>query len=266
MRLLIKIWQRLTDPVFFQKRFRIFQRAIREPVEVDGVNSIQEVNDFRHAVVFVAHPDDESFCSGLICQLIDAGARVDVLCLTRGEGGPTGGLNREDLGKAREVEMRRACRVLGVTELIFLDHVDPVAKEFRLFAPDVSEADLAKQVRPFLKGADLIISHGSSGEYWHPAHLLVHAAVKRAIVRLPDCQWMTFLANQRKHDIPKLVNTDDPAHLTLDVSHLHGRRKAALDCHTSQLPLFGRFAEGTVDDFVEKTSIEAYCIKDPEND
>ena len=149
MRNLFKIWQRLTDPVFFRKRLRIIGRSVREPVEVGSMNSIKELGHFQRAVVFVAHPDDEVFCSGLICHLVDAGTTVDMLCLTRGEGGPTGGLKREELGAAREKEMWKSCDVLGVNELTFLGHIDPVAKEFRVYAPDVSETDLAKQVMPF---------------------------------------------------------------------------------------------------------------------
>lgn len=266
MQILIKIWQRLTDPVFFQKRFRLLKRRVTGPMEVDGLSVVEKVDRFDRVIVFVAHPDDETFCSGLICSLVDEGATVEVLCLTRGEGGPLGGLEREELGSAREAEMRKACDVLGVSKLTFLDHVDPVAKEYRVYAPAVSEKDLAEQVRPYFEKADLVVSHGSCGEYWHPAHLLVYSTVTRIMKTLSNCQWMTFLANQSDHPIPKLINNDDPAHVVMNVSALNRRRKAALDCHLSQRSLFARFAGGTVDDFIEKTSIESYCIKDRGND
>ncbi len=76
--------------------------------------------------------------------------------------------SRESLGRVRAEEMKRACEILAVDELIFLGHVDPEGKGYKVFAPEVSAADLAAQLRPHLAGFDLVVSHGSSGEYWHP--------------------------------------------------------------------------------------------------
>lgn len=263
MQILKKIWQRLTDPIFFRKRFRQLLRCCGKLEEVPENRTIAVLGDFRHVVVVVAHPDDETFCSGLICQLVSAGKTVDLLCLTRGEGGPRGEWTRRELGKVREAEMVRACRVLGIRELVFLDHVDPVAKEHKVFAPDVSAGDLADQMAPYLEKADYVVTHGSSGEYWHPAHLLVHEAVGIAVADRP---WMTFLAAREDHPIPKLVNLDDPAHLVLDVSGKKTIRRKALSCHESQASLFRRFAGGSLADFVAKTSIESYCVRGLEID
>lgn len=225
---------------------------------VPSVRSIEELGAIHHVVVVVAHPDDETFCSGLICQFVERGTVVDLLCLTRGEGGPTGPWTREELGKAREAEMRKACELLGIRKLVFLDHVDPVGRQDRVYAPAVSAADLANQIRPYFQSADFILTHGSSGEYWHPAHVLVHRAVSLAA---GDCSWATFLAAREKHPIQKLVNPDDPANFILDVSGQSLMRKAALACHESQVPLFCRFAKGTLDDFIAKTSTEDYCVR-----
>jgi LmbE family N-acetylglucosaminyl deacetylase len=42
----------------------------------------------QHLVVVVAHPDDETFgCGSLIAQASADGARVRVICATRGEAG-----------------------------------------------------------------------------------------------------------------------------------------------------------------------------------
>lgn len=262
MRILRKVWQRSIDPVFYRKRFRDFIRRFRRFDDQPKVRSIEPLGSLKRAVVFVAHPDDETFCSGLICHLVETGVEVHVLCLTRGEGGPTGGATRAELGRVREEEMRRACAILGVARIEFLDHVDPVAGEFRVFAPDVSAADLAAQVRPFLKEADLLISHGSSGEYWHPAHLLVHRASRMALVGSDDTTWLTFLARNPIHPIPRLVNGDDPVYLDLEVDDRGQVRWEALSCHASQLSLFAKFAGGTsAEDFVEKTERETYCLQ-----
>lgn len=259
MRVLRKIWSRLFDPVFYRKRLRVAMRCCRSFDDEPKSCSIDALGPLGKATVFVAHPDDETFCSGLICRLVDAGVEVHALCLTRGEGGPTGGGLRADLGRIREGEMRKACAVLGISQVHFLDHVDPVAGEFRVYAPAVSPRALAEQIAPYLQGSDLLISHGSSGEYWHPAHLLVHAAAKIATTR-EDLEWLTFLARHPDHPIQRLVNQDDPIFLCLDVSDLRERRWAALSEHVSQHGLFARMAKGTAEDFISKTTFEAFCL------
>lgn len=261
MQILRKIWQRLGDPVFYRKKWRDLRRwtkSFRDAPEADSIEALGEVSS---VLLIVAHPDDETFCSGLLCELVEQRSEVTVLCLTRGEGGPTGGATREELGRVREAEMRRSCETLGVKTLEFLDLVDPVAKGFRVYAPEIPVGELASRLLPFVEGADLVLSHGSSGEYWHPAHLLVHGATGQAVRHCPETRWMTFLARQPGHPIPRLVNLDDEAFLSLDVSARHGRRLEALKCHTSQLGLFSRFAGGGPEDFISQTARENYCLR-----
>ena len=215
---------------------------------------------FGRTLVVVAHPDDETFCSGLVCELVEGGSEVIVLCLTRGEGGPTAQWTREELGDVREREMREACELLGIAQVVFLGHVDPVANGEQVYAPKVAAEDLAGQVTPWLEQADLVISHGSSGEYWHPAHLLVYSACEIAMRSCPEARWISFLAQQPDHPLPRIVNEGDAADFSIDVSPFHERRLEALRCHRSQEALFARFADGTVEDFVRKTSRETYCL------
>lgn len=261
MSILKKISQRSVDPTFYRKKFRDAVRPLRRIEESEPLTDPGALGPVEKVAVVIAHPDDEVFCSGLLCELVERGAEITVLCLTRGEGGPTGGASRSELGRVREGEMRESCSLLGVAELEFLDFVDPVAKEYRVFAPDVSVPELASRLLPFLGRADLVISHGSGGEYWHPAHVLVHDAVKRAVEDCPAAEWVTFLARRPDHPIPRLVNRDDPEFLRIDVSRWEERREAALACHRSQLGLFGRFVDGDYRDFIRKTSVESYARK-----
>ena len=263
IKLVQKICQRITDPIFYRKRTRDLIRGFRSFDDVEKPLQLDNFTDLNHSVVVVANPDDEVFCSGLICELKHLRCRVTVLCLTRGEGGPCEGFSREQLGQIRSVEMQKSCDELGVDELVFLGHIDPIAKGFKVYAPDVSVEALARQIRVYIEGADLVLSHGSSGEYWHPAHLLVFGAVKQVIdsIGATSPTWMTFLARQIGHPLPDLVNWDDPAFLRVDNAPHQDSRRRSLECHRSQLGLFGRFAGGDHRDFIRLTSREAYALQ-----
>lgn len=263
IQLVQKFFQRITDPIFYRKRARDLLRGFRSFDDGKKPLRLEQFPELVRAVVIVAHPDDEIFCSGLICELVRLRCSVTVLCLTRGEGGPCEGYTREELGEIRSLEMQCSCDELGVSELVFLGHIDPVARGFKVYAPDVTVEALAEQIREYVDDADLILSHGSSGEYWHPAHLLVFGAVKLVVESLagPSPAWMTFLARQIGHPLPDLVNWDDPAFLRVDCIPHEATRKRSLECHRSQLGLFGRFAGGDHLDFIRLTSREAYALQ-----
>jgi LmbE family N-acetylglucosaminyl deacetylase len=78
-----------------------------------------------------AHPDDQEFTiAGTLAKWARAGSEVVTVCLTRGEAGSNrstpADMTRERLAKIREEEQRAACRVLGIAEVVFLDHADGV--------------------------------------------------------------------------------------------------------------------------------------------
>lgn len=258
-----KVAHRLTDPVFYRKHFRNLMRRPGQFSDEPLVISQDDLRAIKKVLVFVAHPDDETFSSGLLLAMKANGTHVTLICLTRGEGGPTGGAKREELGKIRENEMRGACDALGVDDLVFLDHIDPMGSAYRVYAPDVSPGKLAEEISVYAADVDLVISHGSSGEYWHAAHLLVHAAVGKVIHSLLSVPpaWVTFLARDVEYLMPHLVNHDDEAIFRFDGSAYHLQRLKALNSHQSQMSLFRRFAGGTSDDFVQSTSLESYCVQ-----
>ncbi len=261
--LLRKICVRLTDPVFYRKRTRDLIRGFRSFGHAESSKAQVLLRGVRRAVIVVAHPDDEVFCSGLICEMKHQGVFVRVLCLTKGEGGPLGGHAREDLGRVRSEEMKRACDVLGVDELVFLGHIDPEGRGYKVYAPEVSVETLAEQLSPHLADADLLLSHGSGGEYWHPAHLLVHGAVRESLIRRGEegPSWLSFSARLPDHPLPELVNWDDPAFFTFDGTRYERTRLRALDCHHTQLGLFSKFASGEHGDFIRYTAREAYALQ-----
>src|SRR5215467_4427672 len=82
----------------------------------------------RTILAIFAHPDDESLaCGGTLARLADAGARVVLMCGSRGESGSISDpalVADGDLGAVRTHELREAAAVLGITEVIVLSHPD----------------------------------------------------------------------------------------------------------------------------------------------
>jgi LmbE family N-acetylglucosaminyl deacetylase len=78
-----------------------------------------------------AHPDDQEFTvAGTLAKWAHEGSAIVTVCLTRGDAGSNDStppdMTRARLAKIREEEQRAACRVLGIEEVVFLDHEDGV--------------------------------------------------------------------------------------------------------------------------------------------
>jgi LmbE family N-acetylglucosaminyl deacetylase len=192
---------------------------------------------------------------------------VTLCCLTRGEGGFTGAHSRHDIGAVREGELRNAARVLGIDDVRFLGYIDPVPAEHRNFAPAVKGRRLINQVRDLLeeKKPGLVITHGSCGEYWHPAHILLHDHVIKAVARwnreIPrGAALLTFAAWETDHPMRQYLNESDAADLTIDGAEFHLTRLESLLSHQTQQQVFEIFANGSVGDFIESTARENYHL------
>ena len=196
-----------------------------------------------------AHPDDELFGAGYLASLVSEGHDLVLLCTTRGEGGevgepPVGPKAR--LGEYREIEMRAAARALGAREVRFLDFVDPwmeIDGEARAIdaTPDEFRDAIAahlEAVRP-----DVVVTHGSNGEYGHPQHVYTHGAARAAIAALAPWrpgELLTWCANTGANAEDKLTNRDDPADFALDVSPWFEVKLAVARAHRSQHAMFLR--------------------------
>ena len=78
------------------------------------MNSLGRLPAWRSVLAVIAHPDDESFGLGVILSgFADQGAKVAVLCLTRGEASTLHGVPG-DLADIRAGELTAAAGVLGV--------------------------------------------------------------------------------------------------------------------------------------------------------
>jgi LmbE family N-acetylglucosaminyl deacetylase len=212
----------------------------------------------RTVLGIFAHPDDESLaCGGTFAKLADAGARVVLLCASRGEGGsisdpalvPDG-----DLGRVREGELRDACAVLGISDVIVMDLNDGTLRwkdEPKLLA----EIDRCiREYRP-----DAVITFAEDGLYWHLDHIGVFEKTFDALEAIgaaaPPLYYVTMPhgamravteAAHTKGGAPANANPwgippdafglhAEPPSLIVDVRPWVPRKLAALRCHRTQM-------------------------------
>lgn len=182
-----------------------------------------------------AHPDDELYAAGLLAMLSARGVGVHLLCLTRGEGGSPGNppvAAREHLGAAREAELRASAAALGVAGVELMGYVDPEpsGNPRKARAPEVDPGHLAGEIAGVARrvGAEAVLTHGSNGEYGHPAHRLVHAAAREST------PLYTFNAHAPGVSLWGGVNPDDPADLVFDATPWLEAKIRAFEAHVSQ--------------------------------
>lgn len=127
-----------------------------------------------------AHPDDESLaCGGTLARLVDAGARVVLMCGSRGESGSISDpalVASEDLAAVRTRELREAAAVLGISDVIVLSHPDG-----DLRWDDVPEFhdEIVEAVKTYQPAA--VITFAEDGLYWHLDHIGVHERTYTAV-------------------------------------------------------------------------------------
>jgi N-acetyl-1-D-myo-inositol-2-amino-2-deoxy-alpha-D-glucopyranoside deacetylase len=212
----------------------------------------------RTVLAIFAHPDDESIaCGGTLARLADAGARVILLCASRGEAGsisdpalvPDG-----DLGCVRARELRDAAAVLGVAEVLVLDHPDG-----ELRWDDVTELhdEIVSAIRTYRP--DAVITFAEDGLYWHLDHIGVHertyTAVRSFGASAPPLYYVTIrrgamrevvnaahvksgaLSDSSFAGIPPDAFGDSakPPSFVIDVRDWVPRKLAALRCHRTQV-------------------------------
>jgi LmbE family N-acetylglucosaminyl deacetylase len=127
-----------------------------------------------------AHPDDESLaCGGTLARAADAGARVILLCASRGEAGSTSDpslVADGDLGRVRTNELREAAAVLGVAEVVVFDHPDGDLRWDDVPELHAEILDAIARYRP-----DAVITFAEDGLYWHLDHVGVHERTYTAL-------------------------------------------------------------------------------------
>lgn len=104
----------------------------------------------KRIMVIAAHPDDPEFAfGGTVALWVKDGARaVYVICTKGNRGSSDPSLSPEKLARVRQKEQREAAGIIGVSEIVFLDHNDgelsvnlglkeELTRLIRKFKPDI---------------------------------------------------------------------------------------------------------------------------------
>lgn len=186
----------------------------------------------QRVLAVCAHPDDESFGLGaVISTLIEQGAAVELLCLTRGEAS-TLGATAADLAQTRCRELAAAAHELNITALHRFDYPDGELATIEL-------AVLTAIIEPFAACADLLLVFDEGGITGHPDHIHATAAAMAAAgdLGLPVLAWTIdrYVADSLNSEFNGCFvgRADNEIDLRLPVDR--HRQYAAMRCHHSQL-------------------------------
>jgi len=195
-----------------------------------------------------AHPDDETlFAGGTLAMYAEKGHDVYMLDTTRGEGGEVGDpplATEETLGQVREQEARNAAKALGAKDIFFLPFIDPhmeINGTPRAINATLEEfsaaiAEIIRRIRP-----NLVLTHGSNGEYGHPQHVYTHQAVRQAFSQAgPDIALMSWQAYYESTRYARILNQDDPADIIRDITPWKEAKINGALCHQTQHAMFLR--------------------------
>ena len=217
------------------------------------------LHDFagRSLLAVFAHPDDESLaCGGLLAWCAACGARVSLLCATRGEQGR--GADEAAIARIRSAELDAAAVTLGISEVFLLDYPDGEL-QWVDDGPRSGEltADILKTIR--LIDADIVVTFGEDGLYWHPDHIAVHEKTTTAVRALGSAAPALYYVTLPERAIRNVVDLamrdpaassfdvfgiDDPdafgtlaspPTLVIDAGEFAMRKITAIKCHRSQL-------------------------------
>ena len=175
------------------------------------------------------------------------GNDVYILETTRGEGGEVGEpplTTRENLGPFREQEVRQAADALGVRDIFFLPFIDPymeingiarrIDEPLEVFADAIGGH--VRKIQP-----DLVITHGSDGEYGHPQHIYTHRATRMAMNNgTPKTALLSWSAWYESPVRERVMNRNDSADIIVDIRRWLDAKIAAALCHKTQHAMFLR--------------------------
>jgi len=191
------------------------------------------------ALVITAHPDDVDFgAAGTVALMTAAGVKVTYCLVTDGDaGGSDRSTTAEQRATVRRAEQTEAAKRVGVTDLIFLGHLDGQVVSDLHLRKDLSR--VIRQVRPDRVLCQSPIINLDRIYASHPDHLAAGAAALAAVY--PDARnpfAFPELLNQgfEPHSVPEVwVMAMHDASIVVDTTEVVASKISALSAHESQV-------------------------------
>jgi LmbE family N-acetylglucosaminyl deacetylase len=228
----------------------------------------------RRLMTVLAHPDDESLgVGGLLSAYAARGVETYVVTATRGERGRFfTNENRPpdaEVGRVREAELRAAARVLGVREVSLLDYMDG---ELDRADPQEAVGRIVAQLRRVRP--QVVVTFDPFGAYGHPDHVAICQLTTAAILAAADSasphdfephrvsKLYYFVTDERRwaayesafKRLTSRVDDEERSAVawpgwavsaTIDAREHWPTVWRAVNCHATQLAMYGRLAELT---------------------
>jgi LmbE family N-acetylglucosaminyl deacetylase len=166
-----------------------------------------------------AHPDDpEESSFGTLARYVEAGHRVTVIYLTRGERG-IAGKSLEEAAAIRTAEAEAACRIIGA-KAVFAGQVDGDTEVNRTRLAAFGDLLAAQQ-------PDVVITHWPIDTY--PDHQAASFLAQRAYLSASRPFRLYFFEVESGHQSLGFV-----PQVYVDITATRGKKQAALFSHKSQ--------------------------------
>jgi LmbE family N-acetylglucosaminyl deacetylase len=197
--------------------------------------------DDNRVLVVLAHPDDpEFFCGGTVARWSAEGKDIRYCLLTHGERGADGSeIDPQELAQLRELEQQAAADLLGVQQVLFLDHPDGYLLPNLELRKDITR--VLRKIRPH----SVITSDPSNFfpgrlRINHPDHRAAGEAVLAAVfpavrssLYFPELESEEGLKPHKVKTV-FVAGTQQP-NTTIDVTDFMDLKLAAIAKHASQI-------------------------------
>ncbi len=128
-------------------------------------------------LLVISHPDDDAIFAGALQRRLAAHA-WSVVCLTAAIDSPRG----------RELLRWQGELGTPLERLHFLAEVDD-PDDYRSGRCSIGSAAVTEGLRALALAPELVVTHNAQGEYGHPHHALVHAAVTQVYASAPRLEF-----------------------------------------------------------------------------
>jgi len=190
-----------------------------------------------------AHPDDQEFTvGGTLAKWARAGSTIITVCITSGSAGSNEhtpvSMTREALAPIREDEQRKACHVLGISEVIFLGYEDGLLEPSLTLRRELTR--VIRRCRPdAVVCGDPTMRFYGTGYLNHPDHraaadVTLDAVFPSAETRLVFPELLD--EGLEPHKVGAVfIHGSDRADTFIDISEVLALKLSALNEHRTQI-------------------------------